>query len=52
MELSTPAQIQEKLLRHYSERREADIVLRIRYRRETAGDCTVFLLDPVEELTN
>lgn len=52
METYVPDNIQEKLLRHYSERREADIVLRIRYHRETTGECTVFLLDPIEELAN
>jgi hypothetical protein len=52
METSVPVEILEKLLRCYSERREADIVFRIRYRREQAGDCVIFQLEPGEELTN
>ncbi len=52
MESSVPVTTLEKLLRHYSERREADIVLRIRYSREVAGECVVFQLEQAEELTN
>jgi hypothetical protein len=52
MESSTPITTLEKLLRHYSEAREADIVFRIRYRREQAGPCVLFLLEECEELAN
>lgn len=42
----------EKLLRHYSEAKEADIVFRIRYRREQVGPCVLFELEKCEELAN
>ena len=52
MELSAPNLLTDKLVRHYSERREADIVLRVQFRQESAGGCRVFFLCSVEELTN
>lgn len=52
MESSTSITTMEKLLRHYSEAKEADIVFRIRYRREQAGSCVLFELEKYEELAN
>ena len=50
MECQLPPQQTVKLVRHYSERRELDIVLRIRFQREEAGGCRVFHLLDVQEL--
>ena len=52
MDSCTPPNIIDKLVRFYSERREADIVLRVRYRRESAGDCVVFYLTGRDELVD
>lgn len=52
MDTQLPAIPADKLLRHYSTRREADLVLRIRYRVEPAGDCRIYQIDSVEELTD
>lgn len=52
MESSASITTVEKLLRHYSAAKEADIVFRIRYRREQAGPCVLFELEECEELTN
>jgi hypothetical protein len=52
MESSTSITTMEKLLRHYSEAKEADIVFRIRYRREQVGPCVLFELEKCEEMAN
>ncbi|MBI4891515.1 MAG: hypothetical protein HY821_12885 [Acidobacteria bacterium] len=52
MASSTSHPIEEKLVRHYSDRKEADIVLKVRYTREVAGDATLVRLESSDELTD
>lgn len=40
------------LVRCYSDRREEDVVLRVQFKKEQAGGCSVFYLSSIEVLSN